>query len=281
VQGFGTGDFSGVAGFGDPTNNGTGVFGLGRGPGAQGVRGIGSGGTNVLPSSPVGVYGQGGAGGAAGVWGAGGIGVLAQGSNVGVVAEGGPTGLNAIGATVGVRSQGHTGVVAVTDGKAGSTALFASANAANETAGLFLGNVDILGDLLVSGLKAAVVPLADGTYRRLYCVESPESWFEDVGFGTLVNGRAEIRLDPDFAATVQTDHYHVFITEYDGNNALYVTARSATGFAVRAGAGAVDASFSFRVMAKRKDLQGARLQAMQLPTPPSVGQPPPGALSAD
>jgi hypothetical protein len=215
------------------------------------------------------------------VSGAGGIGVMAQGSNVGVVAEGGPTGLNAIGATVGVRSQGHTGVVAATDGKPGSTALFASANAANETAGLFLGEVDILGDLLVTGLKAAVVPLADGTYRRLYCVESPESWFEDIGFGTLVNGHAEIRLDPDFGATVQTDHYHVFITEYDGNNALYVTARSATGFEVRAGARAVDASFSYRVMAKRKDIQGARLQEVQLPTPPDIGQPPSGALSAD
>jgi hypothetical protein len=281
VQGYGTGGFSGVAGYGDPADNGTGVFGMGRGPGAQGVRGIGSGGLNVFPSSPVGVYGQGGAFGAAGVLGAGGIGVMAEGSNVGVVAEGGPTGLNAIGATVGVRSQGHTGVVATTDGKPGSTALFASANPANETAGLFLGEVAILGDLRVSGLKAAVVPLADGTYRRLYCVETPDSWFEDVGFGTLVNGHAAIRLDPDFAATVQTDHYHVFITEYDGNNALYVTARSATGFEVRAGAGAVDASFSFRVMAKRKDIQGARLQEAQLPTPPPIGQPPSGAPLAD
>ena len=73
---------------------------------------------------------------------------------------------------------------------------------------------------------------------------------------------------------MRTDDYHVFITEYDGNNALYVTARSATGFEVRAGAGPVGASFSYRVMAKRKDLQGARLQAMQLPSLPSSGQPP-------
>jgi hypothetical protein len=61
VQGYGTGSFSGVADFGDPEGTGTGVFGVGRGPGAQGVRGIGSSGPNVLPSSPVGVYGQGGA----------------------------------------------------------------------------------------------------------------------------------------------------------------------------------------------------------------------------
>jgi hypothetical protein len=60
VQGFGSGTFSGVAGFGDTASNGTGVFGLGRGPGAPGVRGIGSGGNNTVPSSPAGVYGQGG-----------------------------------------------------------------------------------------------------------------------------------------------------------------------------------------------------------------------------
>jgi hypothetical protein len=270
VQGYGTGGFSGFAGFGDQASNGTGVFGAGLGPGAVRVRGIGSGGPNVVPSSPVGVYGQGGADGAAGVWGAGGIGVLAQGSNVGVVAEGGDTGVNGLGATVGVRGQGQTGVVAASNGQPGSIGLFASANAANETAGEFLGEVFILGDLVVSGHKSAVVPVADGTHRRLYCVESPESWFEDVGFGTLVNGRAEIRLDPDFASTVQTGQYHVFITEYDSNNALYVTARSATGFEVRAAAGAVDASFSYRVMAKRKDIQGARLERVELPTPPQT-----------
>jgi len=260
VRGLGAGAGSGVAGYGDPGSNGTGVFGQGQGPGAVGVRGIGSGGPDVFPSSPVGVYGQGGAGGAAGVWGAGGIGVLAQGSDTGVVGEG---------ATVGVRGQGHTGVVAASSGQPGSIGLFASGNAANEMAGEFLGTVFILGDLIVSGLKSAVVPLADGTHRRLYCVESPESWFEDVGFGALVNGRAEISLDPGFAATVQTGQYHVFLSEYDGSNGLYVTARSATGFEVRAG-GAVDASFSYRVMAKRKDIEGARLQEVELPTPPQT-----------
>lgn len=61
-----------------------------------------------------------------------------------------------------------------------------------------------------------------------------------------------ITLDPDFAATVQTDQYHVFITEYDGSNGLYVTARTATGFEVRAGAGAVDANFCYRVMASAR-----------------------------
>jgi hypothetical protein len=81
---------------------------------------IGSGGPNVLPSNPVGVYGQGGADEAAGVWGAGGIGVFAQSINVGVVVEGGGTGINATGATVGVNGPGQTGVVAASNGQPGS-----------------------------------------------------------------------------------------------------------------------------------------------------------------
>ena len=36
---------------------------------------------------------------------------------------------------------------------------------------------------------------------------------------------------------------------------------------MRAGVGAVDASFSYRVMAKRKDIQDARLEEVELPTP--------------
>jgi hypothetical protein len=38
-----------------------------------------------------------------------------------------------------------------------------------------------IGDLQVTGTKAAVVPFPDGTHRALYCMESPELWFEDFG----------------------------------------------------------------------------------------------------
>ena len=98
-------------------------------------------------------------------------------------------------------------------------------------------------------------------------MRAPESWFEDFGFGALVNGRASISLDPDFASTVHTDQYHVFVTECDNNSALCVTARSAIGVEGRR-AGAVDSSFSYRVVAKRKDIEGARLERIDLPAPP-------------
>ena len=60
VQGNGTGNFSGVAGWGGP-NSGTGVIGFGGNGAGAGVRGIGFGGPNVGPAGPAGVFGQGGA----------------------------------------------------------------------------------------------------------------------------------------------------------------------------------------------------------------------------
>ena len=63
---------------------------------------------------------------------------------------------------------------------------------------------------VVGGAKSAAVPHPDGTHRRLYCVESPESWFEDFGKGQLDCGEADVAIDPTFAAVVDLDDYHVF-----------------------------------------------------------------------
>lgn len=113
--------------------------------------------------------------------------------------------------------------------------------------------------------KSAVVHFAGGSHRRLYCLESPESWFEDFGVGQLVNGQAQVQLDPNFASVVNTDPYHVFLTEYEDNNALFVTNRTSTGFGVRAKASmTASGTFSYRVVAKRKDIATARLVTLPL-----------------
>ena len=66
-------------------------------------------------------------------------------------------------------------------------------------AGHFKGPVMIEGDVtIVGGTKSAAVPHPDGSHRQLYCLESPESWFEDFGEARLVNGKAEVRLEPRF-----------------------------------------------------------------------------------
>ena len=82
------------------------------------------------------------------------------------------------------------------------------------------------GNFGVTGAKNALVPHPDGTHRTMYSLECPESWFEDFGEGRLVNGRAQVALDPDFAAVVQGQNYRVFLTPEGDTNGLYVSAKS-------------------------------------------------------
>lgn len=137
-------------------------------------------------------------------------------------------------------------------------------------AGFFSGNVQVAGQFIVyGGPKNGAVPHPDGQYRLLYCMESPEAWFEDFGEASLVNGRAEVKLDPDFAAVVDSSKMHVFVMEHGANNALHIATKNASGFAVEADAralaargqeqGETNGTFSYRIVAKRKDNPGERL----------------------
>src|SRR5262249_41618924 len=58
------------------------------------------------------------------------------------------------------------------------------------------------GDIFKTGRNGAAIPQPDGSHRVLIGIESPESWFEDFGEGHLVKGKAEVRLDPEFAAVI-------------------------------------------------------------------------------
>jgi hypothetical protein len=96
--------------------------------------------------------------------------------------------------------------------------------------------------------------------KALYTEESTEVWFTDYGFGTLENGRARILFDPAFAQTINPDEpYHVFLQSY-GDAELYVRERTPLGFEVVARAGAPNAKFSYRIVAKRLHFEGARLE---------------------
>jgi hypothetical protein len=162
---------------------------------------------------------------------------------------------------VGVRafSSSATGLVAE-----GTIGLIASTIAPAGTAGQFDGNVVISGNLTVGGAKSAAVSFPDGSQRRLYCVESPESWFKDFGFGELSNGKAQVPLDPGFSTIVEGEGYHVFITEYEDDNALYVTRRTSAGFVVRAKSQTATGTFSYRVVAKRRDIRAPRFEEVQV-----------------
>jgi hypothetical protein len=340
VQGFGSGIFSGVAGFGGNTpagtEPGTGVIGIGGTSadpipsGGPGIRGIGGGGPNNTDPlrRAVGVYGQGGpagpgvvgqsgpefpapgvegfgTGNSFGMGGMGGVGPAPLGDGHGVFGLGGGTtgngvvgngaasraitvsdnpvgvfglgGPNADGVQGVGRGTGGAGVHGISQDADGNGIIGEANNGSNAYgvwaisgsgfAGFFDGAVQVNGSLTVTGAKSAVVPFSDGSHRRLYCMESPESWLEDFGVGQLVNGQAQVQLEAGFAAVVNSDSYHVFITEYEDHNALYVVNRTNTGFGVRAKtSNTAKGTFSYRIVAKRKDIEGLRLEKVRIPT---------------
>jgi hypothetical protein len=177
----------------------------------------------------------------------------------------GVTGWGSSGAGIAAFNSNHSEVLAYL-----ATEFFDAAFAA-----WFIGETFVLGNFDVTGTKSAVVKHPDGSDRRLYCMESPESWFEDFGIGQLKDGQADVHLDRDFAALVRTDNYHVFLTPYGDSNGLYIAHMQSDGFVVREQHGGKHSlEFGYRVVAKRGDVDVVRLQPCQLPTQPVARQPP-------
>ncbi len=167
--------------------------------------------------------------------------------------------------------QNGNGLVGAT-GSAPNAAFVGSTNGvAGAYAAIFYGPVAI------TGPKSAAVKNADGSHTLLYCVEAPESWFEDFGTGTLVNGKGIVKLDPDFTRLIHGD-YHVFITEHGGHHGLHTTSKDAGSFTVAADADLtalkqkqpsdLSGTFSFRIVGKRSDIDSKRLAKVQLPPEP-------------
>jgi hypothetical protein len=135
-------------------------------------------------------------------------------------------------------------------------------------AGYFNGPVFITGSMTVTGPKSAAVKTKGGL-SRVYSLESPQSWFEDFGSGQLSGGGATVQIEPGFAGTVKTDNYHVFLTPRgESKGWLYVSKQTANSFTVQeTGGGTNSIAFSYRIVAKRADIEGARLEHIDPPKP--------------
>jgi hypothetical protein len=121
------------------------------------------------------------------------------------------------------------------------------ANNANYS-GYFNGN-----HVIANGTKSASVGTSKGN-QLLYCSESPEVWFEDIGSGKLSNGKATVNLDPLFLETVLIDDKHpmqVFIQVNGECNDVYVTKGTTSFEVVEKQGGNSNVEFSYRIMAKR------------------------------
>ena len=237
-----------------------GVVGLGADPAARVVPGVGT--------TAIGVVGQADA---AGVYG------LSR--TTGVIGDGstGQIGVEGFGSQYGV--YGHVDWKRPNPDGSG---VFGAADVSDPDnpvghAARFVGPVDVIGNLIVTGnsvvwgTKSAAARHTDGTHRLLYCVESPESQFEDFGEAQLVKGAAKVKIDRDFAAVADTRHYHVFLTPYGDSKGLYVSDRSRNGFVVREqGGGKSRLRFSYRVVAKRKHIATKRFQKVTRPKMPKL-----------
>jgi len=290
--------------FGFSAGSAVGTLGLANGGGGRGVAGGGD--TGVAGWGAItGVYGEARVGQAAlaGVYG------RAHGGTEGVIGESergagirgdSDSGVGVIGSSpdghgVDGFSQNDVGVAAFTSSNTPfMPALFAAGMSAAEFQGdvRLVGNLstgnwfvdfgqdvgDVLigGDLLVIGNKGAAVPHPDGTRRTLYCMESPESWFEDFGRARLVRGKATVRLDRTFAAVVRTGDYHVFVSPEGDCRGLCVSGRTRHGFEVRElQKGTSTLRFSYRIVAKRKDVSGVRFQKIKPFKPAALARPRP------
>jgi len=250
--------FGGVAGT-------AGTFGNGNGAGTYGAYGANSGGGTAVyghSTNGIGVYGSN----------TGGSGAGAQPYGVVGTVSGAP-GFAMYGVTSVPGTVAFAGGAAVVGAIA---AQFSGPVNIYNTSAAVPGNLYVQGNQTASGTKSAAVPHPDGTHRLLYCVESPEAWFEDFGEGTLAGGKAEVKLDPDFAAVVDTAKLHVFCMPHDETHHLAVKARSGGSFSVAAdvsntaaarGVKATDLSgtFTYRVVARRKDVAAPRLAKFAMP----------------
>jgi hypothetical protein len=282
-----------------------GVYGLGS-AGKHGVHGTSSG------AEGIGVYGGTEAGGVYGIYGisssAGGVGVSGNCTGgiglLGTVSDGyavlgqAVTGNGIYGfsqqnhAIVGQTARPYFGGVLGVATLDNTVGIYGSTNnGATNNANAYAGYMD--GNFVVAnGVKSAAVPHADGSHRLVYCVESPESWLEDFGKAKLVGGKADVKLDADFAAVADMSDYHVFLTPDADCKGFFVTGKGAAGFAVRERQGGTSSlSFSYRIVAKRKDIAAERLAKFDLvgkakaetsvPKAPPKPKAPPAPLTPD
>ncbi len=298
---YGNGTFYGVVG---NSASGYGVYGntdAAPGSGKAGVLGIGNG------AGTYGVYGNGYTGTGTGVYGTSPSGTGVQGSSLsGTGVQGNSaSGIGVVGTTTSAGSgkagifgstnvSGGTGLAGQIFGTTTNAAAFVGSAPTNNFAAYFtgavvvasfgsiVGSLTVNGSSVVTGSKSAAIKHTDGTHRLVYCEEAPDSWLTDYGQAKLVGGKADVKIDADFAGIVKTDSYLTFLSPEGDMKGLYVTNKTATGFTVREAQGGTSSLvFNWRIAVKRSDIAAARLAKFEMPKErPPLTEPPAGMFDA-
>lgn len=168
----------------------------------------------------------------------------------------------------GVFGYARVGVFGKANSSQGGAGIYAEGGGASTSpAGAFTGDVQVNGNFTVNGNKAATVKMNNGDMRQLYVEESPETWFADYGTATLVNGRAKVAIDKMFLETIVVNDKNpmkVFIQPNGETNGVYVVKHNAYFEVIENMGGKSNASFDYRIMAKRKGYEDVRMEKVDI-----------------
>ncbi|HLJ84784.1 MAG TPA: hypothetical protein VKT51_11470 [Candidatus Eremiobacteraceae bacterium] len=163
-------------------------------------------------------------------------------------------------------SSGSNPVVWMFAGEANTSDYVMSAFDANDA---MLMNLDDSGNLKISGLLTTAGACHSGCVvggKRTrsvseYSALESEPTVEDTGDAVLMDGIAQVALDPSFSNVIDTNAgYRVFVTPDGDCRGLYVASRSPGGFIVRElQGGRSNVPFEYRIVAKRFGVAAQRL----------------------
>lgn len=126
------------------------------------------------------------------------------------------------------------------------------------------GNLHLTGQIYTSGsCQTGCLPVHErgGKQVTAYAPRATTQSVEDFGQAQLSQGEGYVRINPDFASTMDgSAPYLVFVTPHGDSRGLYVTGETASGFWVREnGGGRSTMSFDYRIVAKPVDANAPRL----------------------
>jgi hypothetical protein len=110
-------------------------------------------------------------------------------------------------------------------------------------------------------------------HQASFSARSSQPTIDDVGEGALHGGSAHVPLAPDFANVIDSSKPYVVLLTPEGDAALYVANRTATGFDVRqVGGGRSMVAFAYRIVAKPYGVRDERLPFKTIASPAMRGQ---------
>jgi hypothetical protein len=141
------------------------------------------------------------------------------------------------------------------------------------------GNAFVDGEIFTSG--SCKLGCTRTRHVAAFAARTSQPTIDDVGETALRDGAARVALAADFANTIDLSKPYVVMLTPEGDAALYVASRTASGFEVRqVGGGRSSIAFAYRIVAKPYGSEDQRLPFQSVPDGAAFKQPLPRSVSA-